>query len=110
MKRVKTIRELNVALTGSCGIGGGLMPRSELKELIAHKGGRIKGERARVTEETDILVRGNSPTWKHSTYERTDARAAEFIRNGAALSVILAPKGRCLVRNRLMSYTFRHDR
>ena len=85
MKRIKQLRGLNVALTGICS-----RPRSELTQLIRRKGGRVMGEVARVTADTDILVRGYSKNWKHGTYGKKEARAAALIREGSSLAIILS--------------------
>lgn len=84
MKRVKTLRGCTIALTGFC-----TRPRAELIKLIKQSGGHVIDSRARITKNTDILVRGVSAIWKHGTYGRKEARAAELIRNGYDLSVIL---------------------
>ena len=85
MKRIKSLRGLHVALTGTCS-----RPRSALTQQILRCGGRIAGERAGVTERTNLLVRGASPTWKHGLFGGKEARAANLIRSGSDLAVILS--------------------
>ncbi len=98
MKRIKTLRGLNIALTGVCS-----RPRSELTQLIRRKGGRVMGDVARVTAETDILVRGYAQNWKHGTFGRKEARAADLIREGSNLSVILSDDLERLLEGRAVS-------
>jgi hypothetical protein len=85
MKRIRTLRGLRVALTGRCSTS-----RSDLTYEIESRGGKVSGVSARVTEDTDLLVRGASPLWKHGSFGKKEARAAELIRSGSTLAIILA--------------------
>ena len=85
MKRIRSLRGLTIALTGRCS-----WPRSELAARIKKKGGKVTSDSARVTQNTDILVRGQSDQWKHGTFGKKEARAAELIREGSRLALILS--------------------
>jgi len=98
MKRIKQLRGLNIALTGICS-----RPRHELKQLVTRKGGRVSGDVARISAHTNILVRGQSKNWKYGTFGRKEARAADLIREGANLSVILSEDLERLLTGRAVS-------
>jgi hypothetical protein len=98
MKRIKTLHGLTVSLTGFCS-----RPRYELVQLIRRKHGRVIGDAARVTTGTDILVRGHSQNWKHGTFGKKEARAAELIRKGSKLCVILSEDLERLLQDRPVS-------
>jgi len=67
MKRIKTLGGHTVALTGKC-----FLPRPELAQRIRRKGGRAIGELARMTSDTDILVRRISHNCKRGMYGRKE--------------------------------------
>ena len=84
-KRIKSLRSLHVALTGTCS-----RSRSVLTQQIIRRGGKVTGEQADVTRRTNLLVRGASPSWKHGLFGNKEALAANLIRSGSDLAVILA--------------------
>ena len=85
MRRIKSLRGLNVALTGKCS-----EPRAKLTRLIVKSGGHVANGRADVTEQTELLVRGASPVWKHGSFGEKEARAVEQIHFGSDLAIILS--------------------
>jgi hypothetical protein len=85
MRRIKSLRGIHVALTGTCSL-----PRAELSRQIAKRGGKISGKRAWVDSSTQLLVRGKSPSWKHGSFGTKEAQAAKLIRSGSDLAVILS--------------------
>src|ERR1051326_6634626 len=97
--KITTLRGKNVALTGF-----GSRPRQELIQLIKQKGGRVSGNWGRVTSATDILVRGDPHvSWKHGTFGKKEARAAELIRKGSSVCVILASDLEKLLQGRAVT-------
>jgi hypothetical protein len=85
MRRIRSLQGLQIALTGKCS-----RPRWEIAQLIKRKGGKLTGDRAPVTKNTHILVRGGSPLWKHGDFGNKEEKAADLIRSGAHLAVILS--------------------
>lgn len=85
MNRIRDLRGRRVAITGNCSI-----PRAELIQRIKRHGGCVSGERAEISNQTNILVRGASPFWKHGSFGTKEERAADLIRAGFDLSVILS--------------------
>src|SRR5687768_9292328 len=85
MREIQSLRGLTVALTGR-----GSESRRALTRLIREKGGKVVRYPTRVTGNTDILVRGQSDLWKYGTFGRKEAKAAELVRGGSQLSLILS--------------------
>jgi hypothetical protein len=85
MKRIHSLKGLEIALTGNCGL-----KRHELTRLIKRKGGKVTGYPTIVTKNTDILVRGSSPFWKHGDFGTKEKKAAELISLNHPISVILS--------------------
>jgi hypothetical protein len=81
-KTLKSIHGLSVAITGTC-----WKRQAKLASLIRKKGGSLAANYA-VKSSTDVLVRGKSEFWKHKTYGRKEAKAAQIIQNGNRLLVI----------------------
>jgi hypothetical protein len=85
MKRIESLRGRTVALTGK-----GSKNRDELVRRIKKKGGIVRHDKTSVTQDTNILVRGTSEAWKHGSYGRKEERAAELIRGGSDLALLLS--------------------
>jgi hypothetical protein len=64
---------------------------------VRRAGGRI-GDKGEFKNTADVLVRGASSKWKYGTYGKKEERAAECVRKGSRLSVILVDDFLPLIR------------
>ena len=86
LRRISTLRGKVVAITGT---GESPGSRRDLISDIKRCGGRLTAD-GNVTRATEILVRGESPFWKHGNHGTKEEKAASLIRKGADLSMILS--------------------
>lgn len=78
---LRKIRGEHVAFTGRAWLS-----RQQLQKIVRRKGGIPT---SRVTAATTVLVRGDSSVWAFGDYGTKELKAAQLIRKGASISLIL---------------------
>jgi hypothetical protein len=82
MKRIRTIKNRRVAITGRCWIA-----KKELASRIKAEGGEVTSSYG-PNRHTDILVRGRSSVWLYGDFGTKEAHAADLIGEGQKITVV----------------------
>lgn len=94
-KWLRSIRGEYVAFTGSA-----WLQRHELEHIVRSRGGIPTGGGGKVTGDTTVLVRGDSSVWKYGKYGTKEQKAAQLVRQGAAISLVHDSEFRKLIEDR----------
>lgn len=86
---VRSLHGRTVIFTGTLYLGGKAVNRMEASELARQAGAVVSANsRAKVSRLTNVLVRGESSTWRHGDYGDDEKRVAIYQAQGQDVGII----------------------
>jgi hypothetical protein len=86
---VRSLHERTVIFTGTLHLDGRGVTRTEASELARRAGAVVSANsRAKVSRFTNVLVRGESGTWRHGDYGDDEKRVALYQAQGHDVAII----------------------